>query len=196
MGFCLPQTCVRTQNHPTALSANHEHEPNVQITEQKYPSLRDRPSWYKQDKFYHLFPQECKEKHSEPEVWTPHCHLPATRSTEVHTDENYPSFIEASGRRRTSTSQRITLSDAHLEQTGHHSSSVPARFVLYVRAELDRLPHNVPFQIRRGGQDNVATFHKLVVEFLGDRHSVGLLQDSRETEMLARESHRASRKTF
>ena len=86
----------------------------------------------------------------------------------MHTGENCPSFIEASGGRSTSTSRRITLSDAYLEQTGYHGPGVPARFVLYVRAELDCLPHDVPFQIRGGSQDNVATFHKLVVELLRD----------------------------
>lgn len=39
------------------------------------------------------FPKN-KEKQSEPEVWTPRCHLPATHSTEVHSGENYPSFTE------------------------------------------------------------------------------------------------------
>lgn len=72
--------------------------------------------------------------------------------------------------------------DTHLEQTGHHSARVPAGFVLYVCAELDGLAHDVTLQVRRGCQDDVATFHKLVVELLGDRHGVGLLQDG-ETEV-------------
>lgn len=88
----------------------------------------------------------------------------------------------------TSTSQRMAPLDTHLEQTGHHGAGVPAGLVLYVCAELDGLAHDVALQIRRGRQDDVATFHKLVVELLGDGHSVGLLQDGTDRGVGSRES--------
>lgn len=92
--------------------------------------------------------------------------------------------------------QKMAPLDTHLEQTGHHSAGVAARLVLYVCAELDGLAHDVALQIRRGCQDDVATFHKLVVELLGDGHGVGLLQDRRDRSVGSRESGSLQEKRF